>query len=97
MRGSESAPRITGVLVTGSAGGGGRDRHGRHALGDQNGQVEHAQPDRDHEEPRIHLAGNPVEADKVLFHRYLTLHPSIETKIDPLMLRCNIQFLRYFK
>jgi hypothetical protein len=53
--------------------GGSRDRYGRHALGDQNHQVEHAEANRDHEKPSIHFAGNPVEADKVLLHRDLAL------------------------
>jgi hypothetical protein len=63
--------RHRSVLVLGR--GGSRDRHGRHAFGDQNYEVEHAEANRDHEKPSIHFAGNPVEADKVLFHRDLML------------------------
>jgi hypothetical protein len=63
--------RHRSVLVLGR--GGSRDWHGRHAFGDQNHEVDHAEANRDHEKPSIHFAGNPVEADKVLFHLDLTL------------------------
>jgi hypothetical protein len=63
--------RHRSVLMLGR--GGNRDRHGWHAFGYQNHEVEHAETDRDHEKPNIHFAGDPVEADKVLFHRDLML------------------------
>jgi hypothetical protein len=83
MSGSASAPGITGlwcrrqqgsVLVAGSAGGSGRYWRSRHVFDDQNVEVERAEPNSDYEKPGIHFAGNPVEADQVLFHRDLTLH-----------------------
>ena len=81
--------RHRGVLVLGRSGS--RDRHGRHAFGDQNHQVEHAEANRDHQKPSIHLAGNPVEADKVLFHRDPTLE-CLETNMYSGMLQCNMHF-----
>jgi hypothetical protein len=43
-------------------------RHRRQAFGYQDCQVEHAQPDRDREQPSVHLAGNTIKADHSLFH-----------------------------
>ena len=73
------------MLVTGRASGGGLYRQRRDALGDQNGQIEHAEPNRDHEQPSIHLPGNPIETKQALFHRTL-----IQTKINHIMLRRSI-------
>jgi hypothetical protein len=69
--------------------GSSRDRHGRHAFGDQNHQVEHPEADRDQEKPSVHFAGNPVEAEKVLFHRDLTLDV-LGHRFTPIMLQCNM-------
>src|SRR5215469_15645274 len=92
IRGSKSAARIIGLgwrpdraLVIGRAGGGGWHRHSRYAFGDQNRQVEHAEPNCNHEQPSIHLPGNPVEAKQALFHRDLT-----RTKTNQVMLRRSI-------
>jgi hypothetical protein len=91
IRRSKSAARIIGLgwrqdraLVIGRAGGGGRYRHSRYAFGDQNRQVEHAEPNSDQEKPGIHLPGNPVEAKQALFHR-----DSTRTKTNQIMLQRN--------
>jgi hypothetical protein len=93
MRGSKSATGIFGlgwqqgrVLVTGRASGGGWYRQRRDAFDDQNGQIEHAEPNRNHEQPAIHLPGNPVEAKQALSHRDLT-----RMKMDQIMLRRSIK------
>jgi hypothetical protein len=68
---------------------GGLGRGGRHC------QVEHAQADRYGEKPSVQLAGNPVEADQLLFHRQPhapSIGPSLGShKHTPVMLRCNIK------
>src|SRR6516164_9635654 len=78
IRGSQSAAWIIGLewqqhrmLVVARARGGGWYRQRRDAFNDQDGQVEHAEPNRDHQQPAIHLPGNPVEAKQALFHRDL--------------------------
>jgi hypothetical protein len=71
------------VLV---AGGSGRHCHRGHALSHQNGQIEHAETNRDHEKPSIHFPGNPLEAKQVVFHRDLT-----QAKMDANMLQRNIK------
>ena len=43
-------------------------------------------PATDHEQPSIHLPGNPVEAKQALSHRDLT-----RTKMDQIMLRRSIK------
>jgi hypothetical protein len=73
------------VLVPTGVGSGGRYRHSGHAFGDQNGQVEHAEPDRDHEKPGIHLPGNPVETKEMIFHR-----DSTRTRQGKFMLQRNM-------
>jgi len=41
----------------------------RHAFDDENGQVEHTQPNRYENEPDVHFAGDPIEADHAVSHR----------------------------
>jgi hypothetical protein len=63
----------------------------RQTLRNEHGQVEHAQADRYGEKPRVQLAGDPVEANQVLFHRR-PLAPSLGVdEHTPVMLQCNIK------
>src|SRR5215472_1957032 len=95
-----STPKI-GVLGRGGAeyrvvwavdaGGHRGPRQRRHALGDQNGEIEHTQPDRDSEKPGVQLTGDPVEPDQIAFHRRPRMHTSAAENIRQIMLRCNIK------
>jgi hypothetical protein len=65
-------------------------RQSRDALHGQDCQVEHAEANRYREKPSVQLAGDPVEAEHVLFHPRPRSSLAINKHTLP-MLRCNIK------
>jgi hypothetical protein len=63
----------------------------RHALRDQDRQIEDAQADRYDEKPNVQLAGDPVKANQVLLHQLPHASSLATPKHTPVMLRCNMK------